>query len=85
VLANANPTVPKVEQGVIQDDLHILLFHLNDMHRLTLNIEEDMEYVLGSRLKLTSIKSQNSGLHHKDHDHRSLEFLIFSIEFDFKL
>jgi hypothetical protein len=44
VLANANPPVHQVGQGVIQDGLQIMLFHLNDMHRLTPKIEEDMEF-----------------------------------------
>jgi hypothetical protein len=42
VLANANPPLAKMGQGVIQCGLQRLLFHLSDMHTLTLNIEEDI-------------------------------------------
>jgi hypothetical protein len=40
VLANANPPVPKVGQGLVHDGLPTLLCHLNGMHVLTPQIEK---------------------------------------------
>jgi hypothetical protein len=40
----ANPPLPKFGQGVIQGVLKTLLFHLKGMYKLTLQIEEDMEF-----------------------------------------
>jgi hypothetical protein len=51
VLTNINSPVPKVGQGVIQDGLQTLLFSLNDMHMLTLNIEEVTRYPNGLSIK----------------------------------
>jgi hypothetical protein len=48
---NANPTLPNIRQGVIQDDLQTFLFHMSDMHILTLKIEKDMEFQRGLVLK----------------------------------
>jgi hypothetical protein len=48
---NANPTLPNIRQGVIQDDLQTFLFHMSDMHTLTLKIEKDMEFQRGLVLK----------------------------------
>jgi hypothetical protein len=44
MLTNINPPVNQVGQGVIQDGLQILFFHLSDIHTLTLKIEEVMEF-----------------------------------------
>jgi hypothetical protein len=41
----------KLEQVVIQDGLQMLLFHQNDMHKLTPKIEEDMEFQRGLSIK----------------------------------
>jgi hypothetical protein len=51
VRPNANPTLPNIRQGVIQDDLQTFLFHMSDMHTLTLKIEKDMEFQRGLVLK----------------------------------
>jgi hypothetical protein len=44
VLANANPLVHQMGQGVIQDGLQLLLYDPDDMHRPSHNIEEDMKF-----------------------------------------
>jgi hypothetical protein len=51
VLANANPPVHQVGQRVIEYGLQTLLFHLNDMHRLTPMFEEDIEFQRGLHVK----------------------------------
>jgi hypothetical protein len=51
VLTNLNSPVNQVEQGVIQDDLKTLLFHLSDMYTLTPKIEEDIRFQRGLSVK----------------------------------
>jgi hypothetical protein len=51
VLANANLPLPKIGQGVIPEGLQTLLFHLSDMHTLTLKNEEVMRYPIGLSVK----------------------------------
>jgi hypothetical protein len=51
VLANANAPLTKIGQGVIQGSLQTFLFHMKDMHRLTLKFKEDMEFQRGINIK----------------------------------
>jgi hypothetical protein len=51
VHTNANTLVPNPGQEVHQVDLQTLLFDLIGMHRVTLNIEEDMEFEKGLSVK----------------------------------
>jgi hypothetical protein len=51
VLDNANLPLPKIGQGVIPEGLQTLLFHLSDMHTLTLKNEEVMRYPIGLSVK----------------------------------
>jgi hypothetical protein len=51
MLTNINPPVNQVGQGVIQDGLQILFFHLSDIHTLTLKIEEVMKFQRGLSVK----------------------------------
>jgi hypothetical protein len=51
VLATANPPLSKIRQGVIQGALSWLVFHLDDMHTLTLKIEGDIEFQIGLSLQ----------------------------------
>jgi hypothetical protein len=44
MLDNANPPAYQMRQGVIQYGLQTFLFHLKDMHTLTLKIEEDIQF-----------------------------------------
>jgi hypothetical protein len=44
VLANANQPVNQVGQGVIQEGIQTMIFHLSDVHRLNPKIEEDMGF-----------------------------------------
>jgi hypothetical protein len=39
-----NPPVLKLGQGVLHDDLRTLLFYMVDMHRLTPNMQELVEF-----------------------------------------
>jgi hypothetical protein len=54
VLANANPSLANIEQGVIHGGLQRFLYHLADIHTLTLKIEGDIEFqrVLNVKQKL---------------------------------
>jgi hypothetical protein len=47
LFTNANSRVHQLGQGVIQCRLQVLLLQLSDMHRLTLKIEEDIEFQKG--------------------------------------
>jgi hypothetical protein len=42
-----NSPLHDIGQGVLQDGLETLLFDLGDMHRPTLNMEEDMGFERG--------------------------------------
>jgi hypothetical protein len=44
VHTNANKSLTNPGQQVYQSDLQMLLFDLTNMHRLTLKIEEDIEF-----------------------------------------
>jgi hypothetical protein len=44
VLTIANTSVHQPRQGMPQTDLQSMLFNLDDMYRLTLKIEKDMEF-----------------------------------------
>jgi hypothetical protein len=44
VSTSINLIVHKIQQGVFHDGLQTLLFDLVDMHRLSPNIKEDMEF-----------------------------------------
>jgi hypothetical protein len=44
LFSNANSSVHPVGQGVVQGGLQTLLLQLSDMHRLTLKIEEYIEF-----------------------------------------
>jgi hypothetical protein len=46
-----NSPVHNLGQGVLQDDLETLFFDLGDMHRLTVKMEEDMEFDKGLSVK----------------------------------
>jgi hypothetical protein len=51
VCTSINPPVHKFGQGVLEDGLETLLLDLGDMHRPSLNIEEDMEFPRGLSVK----------------------------------
>jgi hypothetical protein len=47
VFMSINSPLHDIGQGVLQDGLETLLFDLGDMHRPTLNMEEDMGFERG--------------------------------------
>jgi hypothetical protein len=51
MLDNANPPAYQMRQEVIQYGLQTFLFHLKDMHTLTLKIEEDIQFQRGLNVK----------------------------------
>jgi hypothetical protein len=51
VLTSINSPVLKLEQGVLKDGQQTMLFDLGDMHKQSPNMEEDIEFQSGLRVK----------------------------------
>jgi hypothetical protein len=56
-----NPSKLHIGQEVLHCDLQILDYDLGDMHTLTPQIKEDMEFQRGINVKLNPGKSPKSG------------------------
>jgi hypothetical protein len=51
VLTNKKLPLPKLGQGVLQDDLSASFYDLDDMHILNLKIVEDIKFQIGLSVK----------------------------------
>jgi hypothetical protein len=53
----ANPSKLHFGQEVLYGDIQRLDYALSDMHTLTLNIKEDIEFQIGINVKLNPVKN----------------------------